>query len=254
MDTSAPEGWQYSEATAQQYTMYDLHCTLAGEDKLPLIMVHGALVSRRYLMPVAELLARDIQVYVPDLPGHGNSTKPPHALSVPAQADALHAWILSKGFGQVNLLGHSYGCEIVAECTAKYPNLIHNLVLASPAADPNVKTLLENFLRLTGDGFMENPLMPFVLLRDLWDMGIIRAFETAHEMMVYKLRSVLPIIKTRTLVIRGEHDLLVSQKWVEEIASTLTNSKLEVVPNGPHNINFSTPEKLAPDLLEFLYS
>ena len=253
MDTSAPQGWESSQTPALIYTIFDLHSQQFGAERMPLVMVHGALVSRRYLMPVAELMAKQLTVYVPDLPGHGNSTKPPHALAVTAQADALHAWMLERGFSQVNLLGHSYGCEIVAELTAKYPEMIHKLVLASPASDPNVKTLVENFFRLTMDGFLENPKMPLVLLRDLWDMGIIRAFETAHEMMAYKLRSVLPIIKTPTLVIRGENDLLVSQKWVDEICTTLAHAKVEVVPNGPHNINFSTPEKLAPLLIEYLY-
>jgi pimeloyl-ACP methyl ester carboxylesterase len=203
-------------------------------------------------MPTAELLAGHLRVYLPDLAGHGGSTKVDKALSVPEQAKILHAWMVNSGFARVNLLGHSYGSEIVGEFAAQYPHMINKLVLASPAADPNVKSLLENFLRLMFDGFIESPLMAFVLLRDLWDLGIDKAFQTVHEMMVYRLRDALPRIKAKTLVIRGAHDLLVSQKWVEEIAATLADARLDVVPNGPHNINFSTPDKFAPALLDFL--
>lgn len=234
---------------------YTIHCTYADAwagDGLPLVMVHGALVSRRYLMPTAELLAGGLRVYIPDLAGHGGSTKVKHALSVCEQAEVLFAWMTNMGFSRVNLLGHSYGSEIVGEFAARYPQMVNKLVLASPAADPYVKSLVMQFGRLFLDGFLENPKMPFVLLRDLFDMGIGRAFETAHEMMVYQLRDTLPRITARTLVIRGSRDFLVSQKWVEEIAATIADSKLEIVENGPHNINFSTPEKFAPALLEFL--
>jgi 2-hydroxy-6-oxonona-2,4-dienedioate hydrolase len=246
------DSFKSSETPALDYTLYCLYADVAGADKLPLVMVHGALVSRRYLMPTAELLATHLRVYVPDLAGHGGSTKVKHALSVPEQARVLHAWMVNSGFTKVNLLGHSYGSEIVGEFAAKYPEMINKLVLASPAADPYVTSLWEQYLRLTVDGFLESPLMPFVLLRDLWDMGIVQAFETAHQMMVYKLRAVLPLIKAKTLVIRGANDFLVSQKWVEEISDTIPNARLDVVENGPHNINFSTPEKFAPALLEFL--
>jgi len=234
---------------------YNIHCTyadVAGKDKLPLVMVHGALVSRRYLMPTAEFLATHLRVYVPDLAGHGGSTKLPHALPVCEQAKVLHAWMQSSGFTKINLLGHSYGSEIVGEFAAQFPDMVNSLVLASPAADPNVKSIYMQFLRLCLDGFLEMPLMPFVLMRDIYDMGITNAFETAHEMMVYQLRNALPLIKARTLVIRGENDFLVSQKWVEEIAAKLHGARLEVVEKGPHNINFSTPEKFAPALLDFL--
>jgi len=234
---------------------YTIHCTysdVAGKDKLPFVMVHGALVSRRYLMPTAEFLATDLRVYIPDLAGHGGSTKVPHALSVCEQAKVLHAWMLNSGFTKINLLGHSYGSSIVGEFAAEFPAMVNKLVLASPAADPNIKSIYMQFIRLFLDGFLELPTMPLVLIRDLYDMGMSNAFETAHEMMAYKLRDALPRIKARTLVIRGENDFLVSQKWVEEIASTVHGAKLEIVKKGPHNINFSTPEKFAPALIEFL--
>jgi 2-hydroxy-6-oxonona-2,4-dienedioate hydrolase len=246
------ESFKASQTRALDYSLHCLYADVIGAEKLPLVMVHGALVSRRYLMPTAELLAGHLHVYVPDLAGHGNSTKVERALSVEEQARVLHAWMINSGFAKVNLLGHSYGSQIVGEFAAKYPDMINKLVLASPAADPNVKSLLENFLRLTADGILENPMMPFILLRDLWDMGIGTAFETAHEMMIYRLRDALPLIKARTLVIRGSRDFLVSQKWVEEIAATIADARLDVISDGPHNINFSTPEDFAPALLQFL--
>ena len=39
------------ETPALDYTIHCTYSDVAGKDKLPFVMVHGALVSRRYLMP-----------------------------------------------------------------------------------------------------------------------------------------------------------------------------------------------------------
>jgi 2-hydroxy-6-oxonona-2,4-dienedioate hydrolase len=38
--------------------------------------VHGLVVSSRYMVPLAEVLACWFDVYAPDLPGFGRSEKP----------------------------------------------------------------------------------------------------------------------------------------------------------------------------------
>jgi 2-hydroxy-6-oxonona-2,4-dienedioate hydrolase len=48
------------------------------KDSPALILVHGLVVSSRYMVPIAELLSAHYRVYVPDLPGFGKSGKPPH--------------------------------------------------------------------------------------------------------------------------------------------------------------------------------
>jgi len=56
----------------------------------PVVLVHGLGLSGRYMLPVAERLARhNLQVYLPDLPGFGDSDKPDAALDVSRLADAL---------------------------------------------------------------------------------------------------------------------------------------------------------------------
>ena len=69
----------------------------APKDSLPVVLVHGLVVSSRYMMPLAELLSLHYRVYVPDLPGFGKSDKPPRALNVAELSDALNAWMLQAG-------------------------------------------------------------------------------------------------------------------------------------------------------------
>jgi 2-hydroxy-6-oxonona-2,4-dienedioate hydrolase len=42
----------------------------------PVVLVHGLVVSSRYMVPLAEVLARWFDVYAPDLAGFGRSEKP----------------------------------------------------------------------------------------------------------------------------------------------------------------------------------
>ena len=49
----------------------------APAGRLPLVLVHGLLVSSRYMLAAAVRLAPQYPVYALDLPGYGQSSKPP---------------------------------------------------------------------------------------------------------------------------------------------------------------------------------
>src|SRR4028119_2296736 len=50
----------------------------------PVVLVHGLVVSGRYMVPLLEELARSHAVYAPDLPGFGRSEGPAGALGAGA--------------------------------------------------------------------------------------------------------------------------------------------------------------------------
>ncbi len=83
----------------------------ASDNPLPnngpaLILVHGLVVSSRYMVPLAELLSEHYRVYVPDLPGFGKSGKPPHVLSLVELSDTLAAWMQEAGLERAVFLGN----------------------------------------------------------------------------------------------------------------------------------------------------
>ena len=65
----------------------------AHADAAKAVLVHGMVVSSRYMVPTAQRLARLCTVYAIDLPGYGKSYKPARILSVGELADALIAWM-----------------------------------------------------------------------------------------------------------------------------------------------------------------
>jgi pimeloyl-ACP methyl ester carboxylesterase len=52
--------------------------------------------------------------------------------------------------------------------------------------------------------------------------------------------------------VRGERDPIVSQEWVESIDRLLPDSKLVVIPEAAHVVNFSHPVELSIAVRSFL--
>jgi 2-hydroxy-6-oxonona-2,4-dienedioate hydrolase len=66
----------------------------AAADEFPVVfLIHGLIVSSRYMVPTAERLAPFCRVYAPDLPGYGKSYKPGKVLTLSELADALADWM-----------------------------------------------------------------------------------------------------------------------------------------------------------------
>src|SRR5436190_17187630 len=79
---------------------------------LPLVLVHGLVVSSRYMIPLAERLAERTYVYAPDLPGFGKSDHPNRPLDIAGLADALAGWMRATGITRAALIGNSMGCQV----------------------------------------------------------------------------------------------------------------------------------------------
>ncbi|HEY1404550.1 MAG TPA: alpha/beta fold hydrolase, partial [Pyrinomonadaceae bacterium] len=96
---------------------------------VPVVLVHGLVVSSLYMLPTAERLATFFRVFAPDMPGFGKSDKPLRALDVPELADALVAWMDAAGLVQPVLVGNSLGCQVIANVAARNPHRVAGVVL-----------------------------------------------------------------------------------------------------------------------------
>lgn len=241
-------------STVTDVLEHQIHSLSSGSDSglSPVVLIHGALASRRYLIPTAAVLAKQCMVHIPELPGHGASSKPRVALSVQEQCDVLRTWLKIQGLQRVNLYANSYGCQIVALFAATYPDLVDNLILSGPTVDPSGPTLIEQYRRLNVDGFLEPPTSQLNLLLDLMDMGIVRAFQTANRMMENDIKPNLQNITCPALVVRGEGDPIAPQRWCEQAAALLPHGQLRVIPHAAHCINFSKPKELSSIIVQFL--
>lgn len=218
----------------------------------PLVLLHGLVVSSRYMMPLARKLAPRFAVYAPDLPGFGRSAASAAVvLDVPELADALAEWIDARGIAPVPVLAHSFGCQVLAAFICRHPGQVKKAVLVGPTVDPAGRTALQQAWRLTCDATEMLQLAPIVL-RDLYDAGLRRFLLTFRHMLRDRIEERLPRVEVPTLVVRGGRDPVASQRWAEEVASLLPAGRLGVVPGGWHAPNFSAPRALARLVRSFL--
>ncbi|MET0295120.1 MAG: alpha/beta fold hydrolase [Phenylobacterium sp.] len=96
----------------------------------PLLLLHGARGSWTHWIRNIDALGAERTVWVPDLPGHGDSAAP---------AEAGHAGIsagLAAGLSQligpdlpVDLVGFSFGGVVGAQLAARHPGLVRRIVI-----------------------------------------------------------------------------------------------------------------------------
>lgn len=242
---------------ASQFTrvnQHDLHSISGGidSDEPPVLLLHGALASRRYLLPTARLLSEFKRVIVPEMPGHGASSNPEHALSVSDQANVLALWCRKNAIKRFDLFANSYGCQVAAHLTMEHPELVNRLALSGPTCDPSAPTLLGQAYRLYQDGKFEPPGAQRQLFEDLYDLTLPLALETCRHMIADDITNKLPFIGCPTLVLRGANDPISTQPWNKHIAEKLNNAKLAVINEAPHCVNYAAAEKLTELLMEFL--
>lgn len=218
----------------------------------PVVLVHGVGVSGRYLLPTAEVLARDYPVYVPDLPGFGSSDKPPRILNVPGLADALAAWVRQAGPARATYVANSLGCQTVLDLAVRHADLVERAVLVGPTTDPQARGLLQQVGRGLLD-MLREPLRYWPLLvSDYLRAGMVRTVLTLRHGVRDPVVEKLPRVRVPVLVVRGARDPIAPQRWAEELAGRLPRGRLAVIPEAAHVANYTAPEELARLIREFM--
>lgn len=219
-----------------------------------IVMVHGLVVSSRYLLPTAERLATSYRVYIPDLPGFGKSEPPDHFQNLDEMADTLAAWMQSINLPRAVLLGNSLGCQIIARFAVRHPAMLHAAILLDPTMDKHARTAHQQIGRwLINIIFEPSSLYPLVL-RDFLDSGIRRFLATFRYGLQDAIETFLPHISVPTLVVRGSRDTIVPQAWTEYVTQLLPRGTLVVLEDAAHDVNYNAPEKLVKVIRHFLTS
>jgi pimeloyl-ACP methyl ester carboxylesterase len=197
------------------------------------------------MIPLADHLAVRNEVHAPDLPGFGRSQGPPHILSVPQLADSLIAWMAEAEIERCHLVGNSLGCEIAAHVAVKTPECVVSLTLIGPTLDPHAFAVTTQTLRLLQDAMHEPPRLWMNWIFDFFRAGIRRALGTTKEMFRDHIEHQLPLVKARTLVMRGSKDPTVPQRAAEEMTRLLPRGQLLVVEGEPHCVHYTNPALVA---------
>lgn len=217
------------------------------------VLVHGLVVSSRYMVPTLLRLARTCRVLAPDLPGFGRSDaspRPPESMS--DLADLLAEWMEAVGLERAFFLGNSLGCQILADFAARYPERTEGLVLQGPTMDAEARSAREQMRRWLANSLRERSAQMPLLLHDYWEAGLPRFFDSFRMALRDRIEDKLPRVQAPTLVVRGGRDPIVPQRWAERVTGLLPRGRLVVIPGGTHTLNFAAPLELVRVVEPFL--
>jgi pimeloyl-ACP methyl ester carboxylesterase len=218
------------------------------------VLVHGYVVSSRYMVPTVERLAPHLRVHAPDLPGFGRSEGTRRALDVPGLAEALAVWMEASGIESAILVGNSMGCQVITELAARHPERVEGMVLQGPTMDPRARTVAQQAARLLVDSTREPPSLLPIMALDYLSIGFRRSLGTLLYALQDRIEDRLPLLQVPALVVRGSRDPIVPRRWAREVAGLLPEGRLAEVPDAAHAMNYDAPQELARITREFSWS
>jgi 2-hydroxy-6-oxonona-2,4-dienedioate hydrolase len=217
-----------------------------------IVLVHGLGLSGRYMLPLAAHLAADHPVFLPDLPGFGDSSHPAGVLDVPGLADGLAAWLDAMDLRRPALLGNSFGCQVIIDLAARHPERIGCAILQGPTAPAVERTWLMQSVRWRQNQPFNPPSLGPVTWGDYRKCGWIRLFRTFHYSLRDPVEGKLPKVTCPALVVRGTKDPICRAAWAEYVAHHLPLGRLALIPDVAHTLCYTAPAKLADVARTFL--
>ncbi|WP_264273152.1 alpha/beta fold hydrolase [Duffyella gerundensis] len=222
---------------------------------LPVVLIHGLVLSGRAMEDLAIALSWDFRVLVPDLPGYGASAMPASSptLTVDQQADALWQWMQHNDIPRALFIGNSFGCQVLAALAVRHPEAVAALVLQGPTVDRHARFLPVQMWRDWRNGRREKFHSPASLSRvDYAKAGVFRALASIRIMMRDRIEQRLPYIQAPTLLVRGSRDVVSPARWIEEMDALLPDSEILTLQQGTHTLNYVYPWNFCRAIRPFL--
>ena len=251
-------GWKVPSLLESDYLSVNgwrIHCrrTRIKQPGVPIILVHGLVISSLYFVPLAECLSRHSTVYVPDQPGFGLSEGPARALDVPEMARALLDWMDAAKIPECHLIANSLGCQIASVMAIEAPERFRTVTLIGPTVDANAPGFWSQTARIFWDAPHEPPQLWMNHAQDQWRAGCRRIWAMIFHMLRDRIEERLPRVKQPTFVLHGDRDPTVPERWVRQVVELLPHGRLRTLP-GWHCVHYTHPELTAEMIREFIAS
>ncbi len=193
-----------------------------------LLLIHGAGGQNGLWMDAARRL-ENVGVYVPDLPGHGQSDGTPFD-SIPAYAKWVIEFADAVGLERFVPVGHSMGGGVALQLALDYPERVEGLILAASGARLRVHPDLLAQLRDT------DPVMYTGMLAcDRFD--VMPRLGEVH---------------VPTLVINGTADDRTPLKYATFLCDRIAGAEMVVVEGAGHDVMLERPAEVAAAIQTFV--
>jgi pimeloyl-ACP methyl ester carboxylesterase len=212
------------------------------------VCVHGLAGSSRWWKPVVPALSERYDVHLVDLPRY-------RFLSRVRPADGaawLARWLADASLDAPVLVGHSLGGLIAAQVAAREPELVGSLVLVDPAGVPSGRSLTLEPLALASSLTSVPPRFFTQLVVDALRWGPDALLRGGLYALGTDVRVDLESIRAPTLVVWGEHDVLMPRRLAETWRDAIAGAQLTVVPGAGHVPMVESPSAFVEAVFDFL--
>jgi pimeloyl-ACP methyl ester carboxylesterase len=277
-DMHHPENSSFAEVDGLR-----IHYQEFGEENKPvMLLIHGYSASNFTWKTVAPMLAEQgFRVIAPDMIGFGFSSKPSwFDYTISSQSRVIERFMDRLGIGSALVVGSSYGGAVAAMLTLDYPERVSKLVLVDAVSNdealnhplvhlvktPLIGELLGAFL-VDSKAFvrhrMKTSLSPsnYHLVTDARVNGVHRPLHAAdgHNSMLHSVRNWQAqriehdahLISQPTLLIWGEHDVVIPPHNGRTLHRLIPNSRLVMFKNCGHVPQEECPADFARVVSEF---
>ncbi len=221
----------------------------------PLVLVHDYLASRVAWDDVLPRFAANFRVIVPDLPGFGESEKPPpsrYRYGFEGFSESLVDLLAALGVGRVSLCGHGMGGAVALTLAACHAHVVDRLVLVNPLVYPPRQDALSRiasvpllgplvFKQLSGRSLFRSRFAPGASsprvdrLFEMFDAPAAReaAYATMCSILDTRpLTASVPRVTAPTLVAWGRSNRVSPVDQGRRLARELGGSRFEVFDCG----------------------
>ncbi len=214
--------------------------------EVSLIFLHGLGGSSNNWMRLEKKLDERLGLYFVDLLGHGRTKASGWDYTVMGQAMMLREFIENSGIESYGLAGNSYGGWVSATYASRISSPDFLVLEDSAGLNPTVGEWEESRI----EEFIDR-LQSFGRLNDRQVMEkIIAQNSTGKEKLS---REVLSAIRSRTMVIWGEHDRMIDISFGKRMNEYIPGSVFEVVEGAGHIPHYTHSEEIAGLINGFLF-
>lgn len=210
-----------------------------------LVLVHGIGVSGRYFAPLADVLAREHRVLVPDLPGFGRSPRHDQRPTVESMAATVRDYLRAAGLDRPVLVGHSMGAQLVVEVMRQAPGAARRGVCIGTVIDSGARNPVRQALRLARDGLHEPLRANAIITSDYLRAGPRWYTAMLRPMLAYATEEAAAEVTDELVFVRGERDRICPRRWQDELAAAAPLGRSAEVAGAGHVAMYTHPDAVA---------
>ena len=231
---------------------------LAGgsSDNETVVVLHHSTGNPGWL-PFHESLAEKFRVYVPDMPGYGQSERPEWARD-PRDLAILLNQALEQAHqegGAVHLVGLGFGGFVAAEMATMNQSILKSLTLVGaagtqPREGEIMDQMMVDYAEYVQAGFRDEAAYNAAIgeegaaaLKELWDFSREMTARLTWKPYMFN-RRLVPLaagVQTKTLLIWGEKDAVVPVDCGKQFEESMPNAELKIIPGAGHLVEMEDP-------------